>query len=478
MNIYPNEDYINIINDELYSNYDQSEYNDILYNLTSVEPQDVNFSYKYNNKDSNDSYLVPDIKFNYNVSEELKSLFNKLIPTELEDNVCIAGESVLVALIGSKNKLIESLDIELFIFGVNDIRLIYNKLIEHCCNLFREPFNEKAEEEKEGENKSEVLDTYFITKYENFTTIEYNNIPFKIKIMHRRSISPSEIVLKIAIDCCCLCWYKGKFYVSPRGNNALITGVNYFNIDKLCKDYELHLIRYLNMGFKVFIPFFSWKDIMNDRQRLLYHVGKDLNLNAHCLDLLINLYLNPKVLHSKSDFNEEELMFTMSCCKHRTKIKVLYPKYFKESYNLITNIRTTIYFYGTINNITSIRFKHYDHNLNFSREGYVLNNMILPLINIENYGTISSGIELLCNTTYKPSNSVKMNLNTWLEDKPELLNDKEKVHYIYNKNHNIIHESITRDNNSNNIITNYYQGSEYIQVVSSVDENSLKIDFT
>lgn len=77
---------------------------------------------------------------------------------------------------------------------------------------------------------------------------------YNVQIILRAYNSVSEVITGFDVDCCCIVYYLGEYYVTERGWNALATGRNFVNPILSSTSYGHRLLKYARRGFGVQLP--------------------------------------------------------------------------------------------------------------------------------------------------------------------------------------------------------------------------------
>ena len=219
----------------------------ITYNLIEVDAPIEPNEQRIN--DMAENYLEQKILISDGVqkgTEDSPKFMNFIWPESIENEVCFAGGAALGGLIGAKYE-----DHDVFI-----IPLVEANPLE-------------TYEERKNDRAIEILriiyeDLYVDSNYDHvswtknsvtFTKLESEGLALhKVQVILRAYTSLTEVITGFDIDAACVAFYKGKTYVTERGEYAIKNKLNTVNLDLSSTSYEYRLLKYVQKGFSIQLP--------------------------------------------------------------------------------------------------------------------------------------------------------------------------------------------------------------------------------
>ncbi|CAB9498535.1 SH3KBP1-binding protein 1 [Seminavis robusta] len=185
-------------------------------------------------------------EFTTNFNKEWPNIHHRLLDVLLQENVVVAGGSVLRALTASEDVRTskwwgeEKSDIDLFVYGCEP---------NEASRIARRIFDALALDPEQ----------WVVVRARGVINLVQwvNGLDVKVQIVLRIYDSPTEVLIGFDVDCCCCCYDGRNVWVSPRWISAVRSGVNVLNPLHAWPNkpsYELRLAKYANRGFEVLVP--------------------------------------------------------------------------------------------------------------------------------------------------------------------------------------------------------------------------------
>ena len=167
------------------------------------------------------------------------------LPEDIYRHICYAGGSVKNIILDLKNNL--STDHDLFIVGECEPRAIAKKLFEFWAN------------------KIDVTIKYVArTKWAITVYMFHNETNYKVQIILRHYVSPSEVIFGFDIDASACLYHLGEFYATPGAIHSFQNMELYIDVDRLSSTGISRYLKYWKQnGFVLRIPM-SWPDAYLD----------------------------------------------------------------------------------------------------------------------------------------------------------------------------------------------------------------------
>ena len=161
------------------------------------------------------------------------------VPESISKHICYAGGSVKNIILDLKNNLVA--DHDLFIVGDCDPRDISKKLFEFWTS------------------KIDITIKYFArSKWSITVFLRHKKMNFKIQIILRHYLSPSEVVFGFDIDASACLYHLGEFYATPGAIHSFQNMELYIDVDRLSSTGISRYLKYWKQnGFVLRIPM-SW----------------------------------------------------------------------------------------------------------------------------------------------------------------------------------------------------------------------------
>lgn len=179
--------------------------------------------------------------YRYNVEETLKTFSNNLFMKNVFNLSAMMGKDAGVVLaggsIGSTLTRTVVADYDFFFYGVTDsVAKRFIKTIGNSTDVSR------------------------IERSAYAVTIHYHNQKYQFILRLYKSIA--EILLSFDIDACRMAYDGKRILTTESCLFALKNKINVVNFDRVSVSYEYRLSKYARRGFSIFVPRFSYKNVL------------------------------------------------------------------------------------------------------------------------------------------------------------------------------------------------------------------------